>query len=269
MHPQSCFTDLFSMYYHSAVLLLFRPFLKVVLMDSEISPRQKCTESARKISSLASTYNRIYGLRCSIVTLTHLICTACIIHLLDLPDISAARDLEQGIRDLKNLAVNHAIANRYLHTILGLSEQWHMRLPENVARAVEEIKSVAVPNVYHTLQASALDSSSQPLLSKAAYHYDQVSKASPLNSAPVPATLINTSNPFENPSDLFWSPFPDQSLPFQPTPEVRPMDIAAMIGNDDLDQLLIKDGFKLANLCGPVSTHASFYDPTNWDQTFS
>ena len=129
------------MYYHTVVLLLFRPFLKVELMDSDISPRLKCTGSARKISSLASTYKSIYGLRCSIVTLTHLISTACITHLLDLPDCVAARGLEQGIRDLKQLAENHAIAKRYLHILVGLSEQWHMTLPENVAH-VEAVGAI-------------------------------------------------------------------------------------------------------------------------------
>lgn len=257
------------MYYHSVVLLLFRPFLKVVLMDSDISPRQKCTESARKISSLASTYKSAYGLRCSIVTLTHLICTACITHLLDLPNFSAARDLEQGIRDLKDMAVNHAIAKRYLHTIVGLSEQWHIRLPENVAHAIQETKSVAVPSVCHALQASASQFSFEPLLSQATYHYDQVGRASLLNSAPVPTAVINAPTTFENPSDLFWSPFPGQSLPFQPTPEVGPMDIAAMIEDSGLDQVLTRDGFKLAHLNDPVFSHASFYDPINWTQSLS
>ena len=72
------------MYYYTVVLLLFRPFPKIKFVNSDISPRQKCTKSARKISSLASTYKSIYGLRYSIVVLIHLISTACITYLLDL-----------------------------------------------------------------------------------------------------------------------------------------------------------------------------------------
>ena len=107
------------MYYYTIALLLFSSFLKVELMDFEISPLQKCIESARQISCLASTYKSVYGFRCSMVVLIHLISTACITQLLDLPDPLAARDLK---RDLSTMAENHVIAKRYLHIKVGLSK---------------------------------------------------------------------------------------------------------------------------------------------------
>ena len=137
------------MYHHTVVVLLFRPFLKVEL---------------RQILSLASTYKSIYGLRCSIVVLIYLISTTCITYLLDLPDPSVARNLEQGIRNLNEMTENHTIAKRYLNIIIGLCEQWRMRLPERVVKAPKELKSEgkpgALPFTYLVLLHTTTDHSS-------------------------------------------------------------------------------------------------------------
>ncbi len=214
------------------MLLLFRPFLKVEILNSDISPRQNCTQSVRGID----------GLRCSIVILTHLIATACITHLINLSDPLAACDLAQGVRDLNKLAESHAIAKRYLHIIVGLSEQWRMRLPESVIKAIRELKSVTVPGALCAPQGTSPSQApyypTQPQCTHRYGHEDLLP-----NNTPVP-TLINSVNPSYNHTDLFWSPFPDQSLPLQPTSEVDSMDVAAVLENSDLDQSLSRDGFK-------------------------
>ena len=195
------------MCYYTVVLLFFRPFFKVELLNSNISPRQKCTQSAREISSLASTYKSIYGLRCSIVVLTHLMATACITHLIDLPDPLAARDLAQGIRHLNRLAENHAIVKRYLHITVGLSKQWRMRLAESIIQAIREVKSVAVPDVPCAPQGTSLVQT--PYLSTQSQGTHQYGHDALLpNSAPIP-TLINSAKISYSHTDLFWSPFQD------------------------------------------------------------
>ena len=69
------------MYYHSAVMLLFRPFIRLSIPRSAISPREVCFEAANAITSLLGSYNRLYSLRRTPSFVPHLILTSSIMHL--------------------------------------------------------------------------------------------------------------------------------------------------------------------------------------------
>lgn len=56
-------TKYHSMYYHYAILLTFRPFLKLRLSSSVILPRTLCAEAADAIHVLVGSYTRLYTLR--------------------------------------------------------------------------------------------------------------------------------------------------------------------------------------------------------------
>ncbi|KAJ5488961.1 Nitrogen assimilation transcription factor nirA [Penicillium diatomitis] len=112
---------------------LYRPFLKYsrtnTPLPSHVSPRRICTQAASAISKLLRMYKRTYGLRqiCNIaVYIAH---TACTIHLLNLPEKNAQRDIIHGLRNLEEMAEGWLCARRTLR-ILDLSAlKWQVNLP--------------------------------------------------------------------------------------------------------------------------------------------
>jgi hypothetical protein len=51
------------MYYHFAILLLFRPLIKLRIIGSSISPRDVCSQAADAIQGLLRSYSQLYTLR--------------------------------------------------------------------------------------------------------------------------------------------------------------------------------------------------------------
>src|ERR1700745_775634 len=87
---------------------LYRPFLKYTKthppLPSHVSPRKICIQAASAISKLMRMYKRTYGLKqiCNIVV--YIAHTACTIHLLNLPEKNAQRDVIHGLRNLEEMA---------------------------------------------------------------------------------------------------------------------------------------------------------------------
>jgi hypothetical protein len=52
-----------SMYFHCTLLIHFRPFLKLKIIASSISPRFICVEASKNILALVQVYQSLYGLR--------------------------------------------------------------------------------------------------------------------------------------------------------------------------------------------------------------
>ena len=134
MNPADCC----SMYFNAVVLHLFRPFLKVDLTNSNLSPRDVCMTSANNIASLLSSYRETYTLRRSTLLITYVILSANIIDLLNLPDPKAAQNLELGTTALRECSVNHVFGGRALQVLIDLSEQWHIQLPPSTSRAAHD-----------------------------------------------------------------------------------------------------------------------------------
>ena len=67
------------------------------------------------------------------------------------------------------------------------------------------------------------------------------------------SAVKNSPRPFATPADMFWSPFPDHSVPLQAHQQNGPMDISAMLDvpNNNWDQLS-RDGFRVAQLGVPL-----------------
>jgi hypothetical protein len=51
------------MYYHYALLLLFRPFINLRILKSNVVPHDICLQAADNISSLLQSYNRVYAIQ--------------------------------------------------------------------------------------------------------------------------------------------------------------------------------------------------------------
>lgn len=248
-------TNIGSAYYHTVVLHLFRPFLKVDLTNSKISPRDICTSCARNGASLIGKYRQIYGLRRVPLIATHILLSTSIIHLLNLPNPSSAQDLALSITCLREISANHAFGMRSLHIVMALSKQWNIQLPPEIAQIAYDSPprvptSLPDPQGYGTVltQLSSIPDHSQQ---QDMFYAKGVASGFPF-SVPVSA-VKNSPKPFATPADMFWSPFPDHSVPLQAHRQNGPMDISAMLDvpNNDWDQLS-RDGFRMAQLGDPI-----------------
>ncbi|OBT90556.1 hypothetical protein VE02_01001 [Pseudogymnoascus sp. 03VT05] len=125
---------LMHMFFHLLYIHLFRPFLKynpsTSPLPSHVSPRKFCTSAASAISKLMRLYKRTYGLRqiCNIAV--YMVHSACTIHLLNLPDKAAKRDIIHGTKHLEEIAEDWLCARRTLSIISVLARKWKIELPE-------------------------------------------------------------------------------------------------------------------------------------------
>ena len=142
------------MFFQLLFIHLFRPFLKYKQatspLPSHVSPRKILTHAASMISKLLRLYKRTYGLRqiCNIVVyISH---SACTVHLLNLPDKNAARDLVHGLKHLEEIGESWLCARRTLGILHTVAVRWNIDLPEEadktIQRAHERFGSLDTPD---------------------------------------------------------------------------------------------------------------------------
>ena len=122
------------MFFQLLFIHLYRPFLKYTRstspLPSHVSPRKFCTQAAGAISKLLRLYKRTHGLRqiCNIaVYITH---SACTIHLLNLPDKNAKRDIIHGVKHLEEIGECWTCARRTLWMLNMSASKWKIELPD-------------------------------------------------------------------------------------------------------------------------------------------
>ena len=130
-----------SMFFHLLFIHTFRPFLKynpsTSPLPANVSPRKLCTQAASMISKLLRLYKRSHGLRqiCNIaVYIAH---SACTIHLLNLPEKNATRDIVHGLRHLEEIAEGWLCARRTLAILSKLAKKWNIGLPTEARTVLE------------------------------------------------------------------------------------------------------------------------------------
>ena len=125
------------MFFHLQYIHLFRPFLKYAPSASplppHVSPRRICTANAGAISKLLRLYKKLWNLRqiCNIAV--YMIHSACTIHLLNLPEKTARRDITHGLKHLEEIAEDWICARRTLSILSVLARKWNCELPEDAA----------------------------------------------------------------------------------------------------------------------------------------
>ncbi|OQD81524.1 hypothetical protein PENANT_c027G02490 [Penicillium antarcticum] len=129
------------MFYQLLIIHLYRPFLKYTKantpLPSHVSPRKICTQAAAAVSKLMRVYKRSYGLKqiCNIaVYIAH---TACTIHLLNLPDKNAQRDVIHGLKNLEEMAEGWLCARRTLRILDISANKWQVTLPPEATSIFE------------------------------------------------------------------------------------------------------------------------------------
>ncbi len=133
------------MFFQLLFIHLFRPFLKYKEghspLPSNLSPRKYCTHAAAMISKLLRIYKRTYGVRqiCNIaVYIAH---SACTIHLLNLPEKNAVREIVQGVKYLEEIAESWLCARRTLAILDTVAHRWKITLPDEAVKILHRTKA--------------------------------------------------------------------------------------------------------------------------------
>lgn len=120
---------------------LYRPFLKYTRsntpLPSHVSPRKICTQAASAISKLLRMYKRTYGLKQIVNFVVYIAHTACTIHLLNLPEKNAQRDIIHGLRNLEEMAEAWLCARRTLRILDISANKWQVELPPEATTIFE------------------------------------------------------------------------------------------------------------------------------------
>ena len=160
------------MYYHFAILLLFRPLIKLRIAGSRIVPRNVCSQAADAIQSLLRSYSNLYTLKRTPSFVPYFVLTSSIMHLAisaspppsssqqspvvadssqgsqELvssrppprlqPDRHATEAMSQGIADLEEMLPCHNFAKQALNILQYLAKKWNITV-DTKATPKEEI----------------------------------------------------------------------------------------------------------------------------------
>jgi len=118
------------MYYHAAILLLFRPFIKLRFVGSSVSPQDVCLQSAAAVAALVRSFKELYTLRRTPAFVPYLILTSSIVHLAAIQGPQGAGQFLQAIDDLQEMSVCHGFARRSLMILKWLAQHWKLELPK-------------------------------------------------------------------------------------------------------------------------------------------
>jgi len=127
------------MYFHFAILLLFRPFLNLKIKGSPVSPRSVCIEAARNILSLVEAYKDLYTLRRTPSLTPYLILTAGVMAMME-PLWKDARGgfptadtvFYRSIEYLNELASSHGFARNAKFICQFFRQAWNVGTERDV-----------------------------------------------------------------------------------------------------------------------------------------
>lgn len=168
------------MYYHFAILLLFRPLVKLRIKGSSVSPRDVCSQAADAIQGLSRSYSQLYTLQRTPSFVPYFVLTSAIMHLAIAAsgtpsqsegqagatggpstrepraghpppggappqvDPHVTKSINQGIADLTEMAPCHHFAEQALNILRYLARKWNIKIemdvPQKVEREKEEVQ---------------------------------------------------------------------------------------------------------------------------------
>lgn len=234
------------MYYHFAILLLFRPLLKLRIIGSKISPRDVCSQAADAICGLLRSYSQLYTLRRTPSFVPYFVLTSSIIHLAiaathtgssepvdgnnpgggetkpNLPP-QVSETLSRGIADLTEMTPCHHFAEQALNILRYLAKKWNIDV-EIKTTAGEVHAQVELP--HHTEATRPVTSSLNffaPNFIESDFNCNWGEGSGSgggggggrgVEAGPAPSDPNQVVDAMENP--LFW-PFPMQGRPMLPT----------------------------------------------------
>lgn len=219
------------MYYHFAILLLFRPFIKLKIALSSIVPRELCLEKADAISKHLQTYAKLYTLKRTPSFVPYFVLTSCIMHLAIAATgprsahpggpMSGAREIEprvsaaisQGIEDLTEMTKCHIFAEKALNIVRYLARKWGVNITTETNPNPSEGQTPSSLNL-----ADSRSSSSRPPTTSISYFSPNITEGD-FNCTWGGGQSVDTHAPAlvadDEDNPLFWT-FPMQGRPILP-----------------------------------------------------
>ena len=135
------------MHYHFAILLLFRPFIKLGLIGSSVSPIDVCAQASDAISALVKSYRQLYSLRRTPSFVPYFVLTSSITHMVTMSSSrSGPEQVRQGLVDLKEMAQCHTISIRALNILKFFVRHWEVSgLDDEEGAELQDIKALCRP----------------------------------------------------------------------------------------------------------------------------
>ncbi|KAI9800274.1 MAG: hypothetical protein M1833_003388 [Piccolia ochrophora] len=209
-------------------VLVMQPFLKynrtTSPLPAHVSPRKLCTQAASLISKLIRLYKRTYGLRQIVNVAVYIVHSACTIHLLNLPDKTAKRDIVHGVKHLEEIAESWLVARRTLGVLRALVKRWKIDLPEEAA-AVFERTEAKYGSSFDDASSQRTSSASPPALANIALplHQNQGPNTPPTVSRESTSTSSIATPDYLRPNDpLILQQNSSMSFPTQFPPHPAP-----------------------------------------------
>ncbi|KAH7109367.1 fungal-specific transcription factor domain-containing protein [Dactylonectria macrodidyma] len=215
------------MYYHFAILLLFRPLIKLRIIGSKVLPRDVCLQAADAIQGLLKSYSQLYTLRRTPSFVPHFVLTSAIMHLaigatkiqsvsdISMPNkVEAAAKIDPHVKDticlsidnLAEMAPCHRFAEEALNILRHLAQKWDIEVDiHGNTLTPEEYNRLMKPNS-GSLNFFVPNMQEADIL----YHWGTGKVAAGGDETP---SVLKTTDTMENP--LFW-PFCMQGRPILP-----------------------------------------------------
>jgi len=135
------------LYYHYAILLLFRPFIKLRFLGSSVSPRDVSLQAADAITTLVRSYDQLYTLHRTPSFVPYIVLAASVMHLVAGSDSRDEKQIVQATSDLRDLCRTHGFSNRALEILRYLSQEWDMDniMGEENPPTGEQIREACTP----------------------------------------------------------------------------------------------------------------------------
>ncbi|KAI1101081.1 fungal-specific transcription factor domain-containing protein [Jackrogersella minutella] len=240
---------LMHMFFHLQYIHLFRPFLKYSPATSplppHVSPRRICTANAGAISKLMRLYKKLYNLRqiCNIAV--YMLHSACTIHILNLPEKTARRDIIHGVKHLEEIAEDWLCGRRTLSIISVLARKWNVELPEEASHVLQctdekwgTFKTSDVPSPRSHLAMSPTPSAVNSTSPPTKIEHSPTNHHTPPVSVPSPSVGLGSVVSSELMKSLTSSPSsfrPDAQIPQQIVDNVAIMGNSVPLNADVLD----------------------------------
>ncbi|KAF2809283.1 uncharacterized protein BDZ99DRAFT_443474 [Mytilinidion resinicola] len=273
------------MYYHTCIVHLFRPLMKVDILHSDIRPREVCIDSANTVSDIMRLYRRHYSLRSCNLLLTHILLSITTVHLINSSNPVSRRNLIDGLRAMEDMSTCHYFTARTFKIIYNLCQKWNLPFPDELKSSplvpvaeppltsppprttnffdnYDAIQPPNGPQPPRTEYPSATPEDSARRESLTMFTPQTLASASSslpprssttTNTTSPPLTFASSPNNAQGPAaapaeeQLFWTPFQGQGVPLLGNNmHVSPMDLSSMLGAVDQWDDFSRDGFKMS-----------------------
>lgn len=204
------------MFFHLLFIHVFRPFLKYKQstspLPSNVSPRKFCTQAASTISKLVRLYKRTYGLRQIVNIAVYILHSACTIHLLNLPEKNAERDIVHGLKHLEEISESWICARKTIGILQASAKRWNIELPKDAEKVLQRVGAKLKDQTSPKMETSSPQNPANPA-SFPTHSHESVPKQTPngftngsmMGSAPSLDTTQPTASisvPSQSTSDL-------------------------------------------------------------------